>query len=233
MRHEDATVSNVTWNMTGLAFRIAQSMGIDRDGQLSGLSPFETEMRRRLWYQLLFLDLRSSESRGCLSSFLRYDTRLPTSVNDEDLTLNTTEYPKAATGYTDLTISLMRWEVVLLGRRLQSTGSRDSALSHAAKKKVIVDFQHKLFTKYIQKCLNKGPLAEYCAKTATMITMRTNLAVYQGMAKDATQEEKDWLFLICTELIEYYDELTKNTVAKRWSWLLKIHVSSSNPYLEN
>jgi hypothetical protein len=71
--------------MLGLAFRIAQSMAINHDGELFKLKPFETELRRHLWYQLLFLDLRAAEARVCLSTVLQYDTRPPTNLNDRDI----------------------------------------------------------------------------------------------------------------------------------------------------
>ena len=48
-RHDD---SRFVWTMTGLLVRIATSMGIHRDGAQFGLAPFETEMRRRLWWQV-------------------------------------------------------------------------------------------------------------------------------------------------------------------------------------
>ena len=48
------------WTMTGLATRIANAMGIHRDGAQFGLEPFETEMRRRLWWQVCTLGKRAS-----------------------------------------------------------------------------------------------------------------------------------------------------------------------------
>ena len=33
------------WSLTGVAVRIAQGMGLERDGVFLGLPPFETEMR--------------------------------------------------------------------------------------------------------------------------------------------------------------------------------------------
>jgi len=51
-RHDD---SRFVWTMTGLATRIANALGIHRDGAQFGLSPFETEMRRRLWWQVCTL----------------------------------------------------------------------------------------------------------------------------------------------------------------------------------
>jgi hypothetical protein len=102
--------------MLGLAFRIAQNMAIYRDGELFKLKPFDTELRRRLWYQLLFLDLRAAEARDCLSTVLQYDTRLPMHINDSDIFPEMTEHPKPATSLTDLTVPLMRYEAAKLGR---------------------------------------------------------------------------------------------------------------------
>jgi hypothetical protein len=46
-RHDD---TRFVWSLTGLALRISQSLGLHRDGTRFGLSPFDTEMRRRLWW---------------------------------------------------------------------------------------------------------------------------------------------------------------------------------------
>jgi hypothetical protein len=43
------------WTLTGLLLRMAHSLGIHRDGAQFGLSPFDTEMRRRLWWQVCTL----------------------------------------------------------------------------------------------------------------------------------------------------------------------------------
>lgn len=61
-RNDDA---RKIWTMMGLVVRMAQALGIHRDGTYFGLSPFETEMRRRLWWQVCILDARSSEDHGC------------------------------------------------------------------------------------------------------------------------------------------------------------------------
>jgi hypothetical protein len=47
--------------MTGVAVRLGQTMGLHRDGITLGLSPFETEMRRRLWWHLVHLDFRAAD----------------------------------------------------------------------------------------------------------------------------------------------------------------------------
>lgn len=56
-RNDDA---RIIWTLTGLIVRIAQNLGIHRDGSHFNVSPFEIEMRRRLWWQICLLDARAS-----------------------------------------------------------------------------------------------------------------------------------------------------------------------------
>lgn len=57
------------WTLTGVAMRLAEGMGLDHDGAAetsspSSLSPFDVEMRRRLWWQLRMHDFRTAELCG-------------------------------------------------------------------------------------------------------------------------------------------------------------------------
>jgi len=77
-RNDDA---RKIWTMTGLAVRIAQTLGIHRDGSHFGLKPFDIEMRRRLWWQVCILDARSSEDHGCDPTIVeaQFDTKMVSS----------------------------------------------------------------------------------------------------------------------------------------------------------
>jgi hypothetical protein len=74
-RNDDA---RKIWTLTGLVVRIAQTLGIHRDGTHFKLPPFEIEMRRRLWWQVCILDARSSEDHGCDPTIVeaQYDTKM-------------------------------------------------------------------------------------------------------------------------------------------------------------
>lgn len=74
-RNDDA---RKIWTLTGLAVRIAQTLGIHRDGTHFGLTPFNIEMRRRLWWQVCILDARSSEDHGCDPTIVeaQFDTKM-------------------------------------------------------------------------------------------------------------------------------------------------------------
>jgi hypothetical protein len=76
LRRNDA--ARKIWTLTGLVVRIAQTLGVHRDGSHFKLPPFEIEMRRRLWWQVCILDARSSEDHGCDPTIVeaQFDTKM-------------------------------------------------------------------------------------------------------------------------------------------------------------
>ncbi|KAI0001234.1 fungal-specific transcription factor domain-containing protein [Xylariaceae sp. FL0662B] len=78
--------SRASWALLSLPIRLAQALQLHRDGAGARFHPYEAELRRRLWWQLIVLDIRASEDRGTTTIVTRdsYDTRLPLNVNDDD-----------------------------------------------------------------------------------------------------------------------------------------------------
>ncbi|KAI0188416.1 fungal-specific transcription factor domain-containing protein [Astrocystis sublimbata] len=78
--------SRASWALLGLPVRLAQALNIHQDGDGTHLrvSPFEAEQRRRLWWQLIVLDIRAAEDRGSNTVIARgsYNTRLPHNLDD-------------------------------------------------------------------------------------------------------------------------------------------------------
>ncbi|EXM14221.1 Zn2-C6 fungal-type DNA-binding domain [Fusarium oxysporum f. sp. vasinfectum] len=83
------------WIINGLALRAAQSIGLHRDGKKLGLSPFESEIRRRLWCKLL----------------PHVQCRPPRNLHDNDLIPEMTELPPARADWTRMTLVLVNTEV--------------------------------------------------------------------------------------------------------------------------
>lgn len=154
----------LTCTLTGLATNIARTMGLHRDGTHFAISPFETEMRRRVWWNLLVLETRSSEDSGIESSFLdqSFDTSLPLNLNDDDIFPDMTEKPKARQGCAEMTVSILRFEMVAALRRLDSLGSgEDSGYTSRElieeKDKIIEKCHQKLEGTYLQHMDPKIP----------------------------------------------------------------------------
>ena len=59
VRRHDHT--RFVWTLTGTVIRLAQSLGIHRDGSNFNLAPYETEIRRRIWWQVCTLGKNTSE----------------------------------------------------------------------------------------------------------------------------------------------------------------------------
>jgi hypothetical protein len=105
-RHEDA---RTIWSLSSLALRMAQGLGLHRDGSnYPNLTPFKQEMRRRLWWHTVILDSSASEEIGCDSTIydMMADTKLPRNLNDSDITFDMKELPESKVGFTDMTVSI-------------------------------------------------------------------------------------------------------------------------------
>ncbi|KAI1264358.1 fungal-specific transcription factor domain-containing protein [Xylariaceae sp. FL1019] len=98
-----------TWIFGGTVVRIAQKMGYHRDGELLGLTPFETEMRRRLWWHIIASDGKQAMMTGLSHAFApsHWDTKLPLNLNDADLSPTSVEPLVAKEGPTDMVFVML------------------------------------------------------------------------------------------------------------------------------
>lgn len=114
-----AEVSRAHSALVGTAIRLAECMGLHRDGSYYNMTPIDTHVRRIIWHQLLFLDMRTCDATGPRPQIRKddYDTQYPLNVNDNDLLL-----PQPPTEdrpyWTDMTLFRIRAETVDLRRVL-------------------------------------------------------------------------------------------------------------------
>ncbi|KAJ5604778.1 fungal-specific transcription factor domain-containing protein [Penicillium lagena] len=107
----------------GTAIRLAQSIGIHRDGAALGLSPFETERRLRLWWHLNLLDHRAPEDHGFAYSFdwLHQGQRLPLNVDDDCLFPTMETLPSESDAWTQTSFALAQIEATKILQRVLGT----------------------------------------------------------------------------------------------------------------
>lgn len=98
------------WILTGVAVRLSQRMGLHRDGEHANLPPFEVQMRRRLFYQIIPLDGMASRESGVGIGMMpdSWDTLPPLNVNDDQLWPGMTTNPEEQKGATEMTFCLAR-----------------------------------------------------------------------------------------------------------------------------
>ena len=112
LRNQDDT--GIVSAFTSLAIHIARTLGLHRDGTNFGLSPYDTEMRRRLWWNLAFLETRTCEDHGTETALSEdsFDTQMPLNVNDDDMYPQMQQFPKPRLGQTEMTICIIKFELI-------------------------------------------------------------------------------------------------------------------------
>jgi len=114
-----AEVSRAHSALVGTAIRLAECMGLHRDGLHYSMTPVEVHVRRLVWHQLCFLDMRTCEATGPRPQIRPgdYDTRFPLNVDDVDL-LADKPPTQDKHHWTDMTLMRIRTEYVDLRRSL-------------------------------------------------------------------------------------------------------------------
>ncbi|KAI5795782.1 fungal-specific transcription factor domain-containing protein [Geopyxis carbonaria] len=84
IREEEPLTS---FSFIGTAMRVAQQMGLHRDGSLFGLGEIECEVRRRVWWHIMHLDIQGAIATGLPplggSGEDQFDTRMVSELRDE------------------------------------------------------------------------------------------------------------------------------------------------------
>ena len=228
-RHDD---TRFVWSMTGLALRIAQGLGLHRDGTRFNLAPFDTEMRRRLWYHVIILDLRAAEDHGTDPSIVEYsyDTEYPLNINDEDINPGDEKPPLVRTGATDMTFTLIKCEIVSLTRKLitspfSTTNHRGlKELTLEEKEALVMETKLRLEDKYLKYCENAGPLFWVACSVARLILVKMNLLIYHPLTQPGRDHKLSpalrlKLLLSSIEIIEYARILESEGSTKQWGWI--------------
>ena len=218
--------------------RIAQRLGIHRDGADHHVSPFDAEMRRRTWWQVVFLDGQSSKLAGAgFPSWLaKFDAKMPLSISDSDLSPDMKETPIEKEGATEMICCSIRYEVANALR--QSAGFGDPKMGQfitkqgseliAEKDKVIDALEIKFEQKYTRYCDPSIPLhllAIYMSKSVvcTMRLMAHHPRQYPDKGANMPQKEKDMLFSESLKELEIAAMGHSNKLVQGFQWHTHVH----------
>ncbi|KAK7952192.1 fungal specific transcription factor domain-containing protein [Apiospora aurea] len=175
-----AEVSRAHSVLVGAAVRMAECMGLHRDGEAYGLTPLETHVRRLVWHQLCFLDIRTCEAQGPKPVIRRedYDTKLPVNCNEDQLT-HAVVPPEPADHWTTNTLALIRFEVnemmriIWLDRRRLEV--RKISLTDVLSK--IENFRRRMSEKYDHLLDVAQPAQRYARCVMSLLTYRLHAMV--------------------------------------------------------
>lgn len=235
------------WTLTGVAVRLAEGMGLHCEAGYSTVSPFEAEIRRRIWWQLKLDDLRAAELGGLptyrgISS--EDDTcKPPANLNDNELWPEMPIPEKESNKLTDMTFVLLRVELATFRSKTAARFSqKDRAANHpdevapksdsATKENLVKEIEEILELKFLRYCDPLHPL-----QLSTMLIARYSLNIIRFFThhpsrwpsqEETPKSEREYLWKTSLALLEQYSIMQSDSRLQCFAWnaayFLKWHI---------
>lgn len=213
------------WILTGVAIRIGQRMGLHRDGEKLGLPPFDVQMRRRLFYQLIPLDGVASQMSGTGIAIMpdSWDTQQPLNINDDQIWPGMTETPEEQKGATEMIFCLTRSCVgkffARAGRSMHGTDFGHFK-DYNEVEPMISEAESEVEEKYIRYCDIVNPLhfltIGLARSAITAMRLRTRLPKVRNQT--VTDAEVRELFQLSQKIIDTDTAVHAHTSIKKYLW---------------
>jgi hypothetical protein len=199
-------------------------------------SPFEAEMRRRLFWQIIVLDTYYSESRGSVPMLNEYmfNTKCPLNISDEQLSPVSGIIGNEQEGWTEMSFSRLSQDASVTVQRFILSNPRNKKLveeteaAFEAREAMIRERCHLLHARYIQYSGVGLPILWYCEETARVIIYRLWLLLQRPILVLRPQTLKpaprDEILAAAVSFIEIAHEMETNPANEQWIWYLRGYV---------
>lgn len=229
--------NRTAWTLVGLAIRIAYSLDLNSEAAVAAFPPFEAELRRRLWFALSVLDVRSSEDRGTTPMIINetFNTRMASNINDADLDpLSVSEVPDRL-GCTEMTFCLVTHEASGFVRQQASptfgpiglSQEYDAQCSLEQKRFRNSEFRQHLESKYLVHCDESVPIFWVAKRVAMLIGLKLELLLQYPLQPNAStlnsERDRDGSLERATIILEMANEAEGSEVPANFRWFIKTY----------
>jgi hypothetical protein len=213
------------WILTGVATRIAQRMGLHRDGEKLGLPPFETQMRRRLFYQLLPLDGMASQMSGTGMAVMpkTWDTQLPLNISDNHIWPGMIENPGEQKSATGMIFCLARANIgkfyIKAGKSVHG-GDLGHFRDYNEAYRLIDEAERDIEEEFIRYCDIVKPIhfLTIASARAGIAAMRLRIGIQKVRSRTVTQAERKELFQLSQKIMDTDAAAHSQTSLKIFQW---------------
>lgn len=219
--------SKSVWAEAAIVVRVAQRQGIHRDGQNLGLSLFDIEMRRRLWSHICILDILCSEDQGTDTQIRpeMFDTKPPSNVDSDSLSPNLTEMLAPQTGFTDVTLTIIQYEIMThLSWKDKSFGSGSNRSPSQSERSSLSELAASLEERYLQKFDLRIPIQWVTAVIFRLTLSKASLVNHLSNSAALDKEPSatdDEIFILAVEILKFSNLLQNNEMSAPWAWLCR------------
>lgn len=221
------------WMMTGLLIRMGQALGLQRDGtHFAHLTPYEIEMRRRAWWALCMVDMRASEDQGTDYTITNgsFDTKIPLNINDADIEPETKQMPTERKGITDMTISLVWFEVSKVTKQMMAQSPKgEDVRGLEEQNRLLKEVYQKIERGYLQYSVESGNIVYWVSVTiARLVMAKMTLLIYlpilfSSPSEHFSDEVKTKLLIAAIEIAEYNHALNAEPECHHWRWVYQTY----------
>jgi hypothetical protein len=216
----------LAWAEAAIVVRVAQRQGIHRENQASGLTPFNIEMRRRLWWHICILDFLCSEDQGTDTQIRpeMFNTKIPSNVDIDDLAPDRSIPSPPPAGFTDITLCIIQSEIMLKLYWPGINPNPEAAQSPVTEREnVLCSLAARVEGQYLQQFNLDVPI-----QWLTAVITRLSLSKVRviSLLKNTTAGEvpvatKDEIFDMAVEIVKFANLIEKNEPTAQWAWVCK------------
>ncbi|KAF2263844.1 fungal-specific transcription factor domain-containing protein [Lojkania enalia] len=230
-----AQISRATSVVVGALVRLAQCIGIHRLSHSSAqsLTPLQRHVRSLLWYHICFLDFKTAEAQGPHPSIRSddFDIPLPLNVDDDVFEFGSPKWqhqPTPVQGWTDVTLSLIRYECNEIHRlifRGRIEMDRKAINLHDLRARVESRKRH-IHSKYLQFLDAHESIQRYAGLVATLLMSRCDsMLLYRHLPQASLQPRseaenrlRDILLTAALTTLEIGATLDTLPSLSAWAW---------------
>lgn len=210
-------------------------MGIHTGYCPAGMTPFEQEMRRRVWAALQVIDIQASLDRCTtpLVSEADGNAKFPANINDDDFGPQSQFIPESRIGVTDMSFCCIAQEATTLERQLNMTlpGDYDRApleieQNWEYRREKVLEFQRNVEAKYTVGINLDNPYHSIVLGVEKVIAANIMLQAYRPMLRHpkTTTPKVSSMFILslAVESLET-SSLLQMEMSHPWSWLSSMY----------
>ncbi|KAL9479682.1 hypothetical protein ACSS6W_004468 [Trichoderma asperelloides] len=217
------------WMLTGIAVRISQRMGLHRDGEGLRLSPFDVQMRRRLFWQLLPLDGYAGQVSGTGISISpnSWDTKPPLNINDAQIYPDMTHQPEEQKGASEMIYCLTKTDLSNLytrtGVEVKDADGTIQLKENKELETLIDEVESTIETKYLRYCDIINPLHVLVLGSvrSAINAVRLRNRISTLMNQTIGDAERKQLCIPAQKILDTDCTLYGNPQLRRFRWKIK------------
>lgn len=214
------------WTLLALVVRVATAMNLHREPSkyCTYNTPFQRELRRRLWWRIRYLDVFSSIDRGSelLISSESYSVQMPTLTNDDMFDENSTSIPVLEDRITDLSFVNLCFDACLTIETLLKSEARPSGETWEKRHQIALKFSARVDERYMQY-FNKGTAFEnfchaVCESMKASMILRAVRPMQRYVSSAPPRVDSPYVLRMAMENLRGSDRIFNTESAGRWRW---------------